>query len=107
MIAYTVTTTYADADADSARAAGRRLVEDGLVACAQVSGPIHSVYRWQGAIEAHEEHVLTLKTADDVLDRVMAAIKSDHPYENPEILATAAAAGSPEYLDWIEAQTRS
>src|SRR5690606_22419212 len=41
------TTTASEAEA---RSIARLLVEQRLAACVQISGPIHSVYRWQGEI---------------------------------------------------------
>ena len=38
------------------------LVDLRLAACAQVSGPITSTYRWQGQIENAEEWLCTAKT---------------------------------------------
>jgi len=39
-------------------------VESGLVACANIHGPIRSVYRWQGKVERAEEWVIEFKTAE-------------------------------------------
>ena len=43
-----VTTTLPDREA--ANRIGRRLVEERLAACAQVVGPVSSVYWWQGEV---------------------------------------------------------
>src|SRR5207244_6563382 len=45
-------------DAEEAARIGRTLVVERLAACANVVGPIHSVYRWQGAVEEAAEHLL-------------------------------------------------
>lgn len=87
----------------AAEVAGRVLVERRLVACAQIGGPIMSIYRWQGAIESSEEWTLTLKTRRDRFEGVAAAIRELHSYEVPEIVATAIFAGSEAYLEWIAA----
>jgi periplasmic divalent cation tolerance protein len=36
----------------------------------------------------------------------MGLIRSNHPYELPEIVAVPIADGLPVYLDWIGAETR-
>ena len=38
-------------DRDVALTLAREMADARLIACAQVTGPIASVYRWQGAIE--------------------------------------------------------
>jgi periplasmic divalent cation tolerance protein len=39
------------------------LVDLRLAACAQVSGPMQSTYRWEGKIENAEEWLCTAKTS--------------------------------------------
>lgn len=94
-----VTTFASKAKADEV---GRELVHLRLVACAQSSGPVTSAYRWQGLIETSEEYVLTLKTRRDLFDQVATELRSMHTYETPEILAFEVAAGSADYLKWLE-----
>ena len=77
------------------------LVQRRLAACAQTLGPIHSHYRWQGAIEEAREWQCLLKTKADLFPQVEAAILELHPYEEPEILAVPILAGSPGYLAWV------
>ncbi|MCE9605858.1 MAG: divalent-cation tolerance protein CutA [Planctomycetia bacterium] len=81
---------------------GLELVRRGLVACAQVGGPIASMYRWHGQIETTEEWTLTLKTRRDRFDAVATAIRELHTYEMPEIVAFDIVATSAAYLQWIE-----
>ena len=40
---------------EEARRIARQLVEERLAACANILGPCHSIYRWQGAIEEAAE----------------------------------------------------
>ena len=81
---------------------GRELVHLRLVACAQTSGPVTSAYRWEGLIETSEEYVLTLKTRRDLFDKVVTELRRLHTYKVPEILAYNVAAGSDDYLKWLE-----
>lgn len=96
-----VTTLPSRAEADRL---ARVLVERRLAACVQVSGPIASTYRWQGAIEAGEEWVCTAKCRAGRFDDVAAVISSLHPYETPEVLATPIVAAAPRYLTWLDAE---
>jgi len=93
-------------DAESARRLARRLVEDRLAACVTIGAPVESMYHWRGAIETATEVPLTAKTRGELFDAVAAAIRSQHPYELPEILAVPITDGSPAYLAWIDAQSR-
>jgi len=89
-------------NSEQAQKLGRDLVEKRLAACAQVDGPINSVYWWQGRVEEAQEWRLTLKTVRAHYDRLEEEILRLHPYTTPEILATPIEAGSADYLDWLQ-----
>jgi periplasmic divalent cation tolerance protein len=80
------------------------LVDLRLAACAQVSGPITSVYRWQGKIESAEEWVCTAKTSRQHVPAIQDVLKRLHPYELPELIATPIVGGSEAYLKWLAEQ---
>ena len=77
------------------------LVGEGLAACVQVTGPIASTWRWQGAVERAEEWGLRAKTTRAQLDALAARVAALHPYDLPEVLAFPAVGGSAAYLDWV------
>lgn len=83
------------------------LVERRLAACVQTLGPIRSRYRWQGAVEEAEEWQCLAKTEASRYDEVEAAIREQHSYEEPEIVAMPIVAGSAGYLDWLSAEVRA
>jgi len=94
-----VTTTLPDREA--AHRLGGRLVEERLAACAQVVGPVSSVYWWQGEVETAAEWYCHLKTTVGRVSALMSRIRELHPYETPEIIAVPVAEGDQEYLNWI------
>ena len=48
---------------------------------------------------------LLIKTSAARLAELTAAIRASHPYELPEVVALDIAAGLPEYLAWVAAET--
>lgn len=94
------------ASAEEADRLGRLAVEGRLAACAQVSGPIDSTYRWEGEITSATEWVCTLKTTADRVPSLTTALRAAHSYQVPEILVSDVNGGDPDYLAWLEAQTR-
>lgn len=92
---------------EQAERIARVLVEARLAACVQVSGPIESCYRWQGAVTNSQEWVCSAKTRSLLYDQLESAIRRHHPYQTPEIIAVPVAAGSADYLAWLEAETQS
>ena len=90
------------ASREEAEKIAHALVERRLAACANIIGPIHSVYRWQGKVETAAEHLLLIKTTAARLDAVAGAIRELHSYELPECIQLSIEGGSADYLQWIE-----
>ncbi|HET6628355.1 MAG TPA: divalent-cation tolerance protein CutA [Woeseiaceae bacterium] len=80
------------------------LVERRLAACVQQIR-IASRYRWDGQVQCDDEILLLVKTSAAAADAAMQAIKDDHPYEVPEIIALPISDGLPAYLDWLAKET--
>ena len=68
-------------DTESARAFAAEAVEARLAACANILGPMTSVYRWQGAVEQATETPMLLKTTSDVVEALRA--RPDTPMRPP------------------------
>lgn len=81
-------------------------VESGLVACANILGPIRSVYRWQDKVERAEEWVVELKTAEPRLLKLMRLVQEHHSYDLPAFYVLPALAGHADYLAWAGAGTK-
>lgn len=79
----------------------QKMLELRLVACAQVSGPIYSTFRWEGKINTAEEYLTHLKTETRLVDHCIETIQSLHPYDTPEIIATKIETANSDYLKWI------
>lgn len=91
---------------DDAEIISKRVVEQRLVACAQVIGPIKSTYWWKEKIEQTEEWLCIMKSRGDLYEALEKAIKSIHPYEVPEIVAVPIVSGSQSYLAWLEQELK-
>jgi periplasmic divalent cation tolerance protein len=91
--------------------AARRLADGAisahLGACAQIVGPITSVYRWEDEVQADQEWRVEVKTAADRVPALTEYLKAEHSYDVPEIIATPITGGSAEYLSWLVAETRA
>ena len=92
--------------ADEAAHIGRVLVEDRLAACANVIGPIRSIYRWEGAVEDAAEHLLVIKARAADFTALETRVRELHSYDVPEVIALPLRAGSAPYLAWLDDATR-
>lgn len=91
--------------AEKADALARGAIEARMAACAQVTPPITSVYRWEGAIQTAQEWQVLFKTSGERYAALAAYIQDTHPYDTPEIIATPIVRGSADYLSWVAAET--
>jgi len=90
---------------DEAKKIGRALVEERLVACANVIDGMESVYWWQGKLTEDREAVLIVKTRAALVDSVIARVKALHSYTVPCVVALPILAGNPAYLEWLATET--
>ena len=93
-------------DAETAGAFGRLAVERKLAACANVLGPMLSIYRWDGAVHSDTETPMLLKTTSGAAEPLKTLIIQQHPYEIPCILAipTDPNLCNPRYVQWAQNQ---
>lgn len=84
----------------------RKLVEEQLVACGNVLGPMTSVYRWQGQLEQNDEFVLLLKTRAELVEAVLRRVAELHSYECPCVVELPVGRSHEPFAAWVAAQTR-
>ena len=85
------------------------LVTQQLAACVNIMAPCTSVYQWpedgQLKLQNTTEIPMMIKTTQACYAVVEAAIRSQHPYELPEIIHVGVGGGLPAYIDWVIQQT--
>ena len=99
----TVLTTTASEEKARELAAGA--VRERAAACAQISAPVTSVYRWEGAVQNDPEWQVLFKTSSARYDALEAYLHRTHDYDVPEIIATPVVRGGEGYLAWVEEET--
>jgi periplasmic divalent cation tolerance protein len=82
-----------------------KLVQKGLVACAQISQPIQSIYQWNGEVKTEKEFKITLKFTAEKVEEVTKEIVDLHPYDLPQWVYLKVDSNS-EYAEWVWAQTQ-
>jgi periplasmic divalent cation tolerance protein len=92
-------------DVAAAERLARTLVEERLVACANLLPPLRSIYRWQGKIADDPEVLILFKTQRATYERLQSRILELHPYEVPEVLALPIERGHEVYLQWLLNET--
>ena len=90
---------------DHARLMARSLIDERLAACVEIQ-TVDSLYHWKGDVCDTVEYVLVIKTRADLYPQIENRIRALHTYELPQIVAIPIVAGSPDYLNWIDQETR-
>ena len=90
-------------DADSARAAAAALLDDRLIACANIMGAIESHFVWDGARGSGSEVGVLFKTTADSLEDCVNRLGTLHPYDTPAIIGWRCDAAHPASLAWLAA----
>ncbi len=85
---------------------GRYLLEQRLVACAQLDPPLDSLYWWNGKIEQTKEYRLVMKSSLSLWKDLEQAILGKHSYDTPEIIAIPVFATSEKYHKWLQKELR-
>ncbi len=78
------------------------LLNDKLIACANIIGPITSIFQWSGNLDRAQEHLVLMKSRRDLFERLTEAVTLMHSYKVPEILVIPIVEGSRTYLDWLQ-----
>src|SRR4051794_3384427 len=99
-----VVTTVADKTEAERLAAS--VLEKRLAACVQIIGPIDSHYWWNGRLEKATEYSVLMKTHVKMYAKLEKLLLEEHPYDEPEVIATIAEHVSPGYLQWLKDELR-
>ena len=90
-------------DAQSARAAAAILLDERLIACANIMGSIESHFVWDGARASGQEVGVLFKTLAAHLPSLVSRLGIIHPYDTPAIIGWRCDAAHPASLAWLAA----
>ncbi len=99
-------TTWPDPEGPARAAAV--LLEERLIACANVLSPMVSVFRWEGEVQTEDETPVLFKTSRARAEETSARLLALHPYDEPCVLAisTERALSAPGFTGWVAEETR-
>jgi periplasmic divalent cation tolerance protein len=87
-------------EADAEKVADR-LLEEGLIVCANILPGVRSLYVWKGERGDARELACLFKTRADLLEAAVARIAALHPYEIPAVLGWRCDNAAPATLEWL------
>lgn len=90
-------------DPETARSVTGQLLDERLIACANILGTMESHFLWHGARSSGSETAVLLKTTADLLDICVARLGLLHPYDTPAIIGWRCTVADPATLAWLVA----
>ena len=81
----------------------RRLLDEKMIACANIMGPVSSFFWWENKIDEAKEFLVFMKSHERLFRGLSSRIKEAHSYQVPEVIALPIIEGLPLYLEWLGA----
>lgn len=82
------------------------LLEKHLIACANILGPITSLYSWEGRLEENQEIAVLLKTTSEKAQEVIDSLQDLHSYDTPAILEIPVGKAALPFCEWVHKEAR-
>ena len=90
---------------DAALLIARTLVEERLVACANIVDGVTSVYRWENQLHEDPEVAVFAKTTAILAADAVERVRQLHDYDCPCVTAWDITAAN-DYVSWVRDETR-
>ncbi len=93
-------------DRETASRIADTLLDEGLIACANLIGPIESRFVWQGQRDTAQEFGALFKTDGRLLEEATERLGVLHPYDIPAIMGWRCDAVPTMASEWLAATGR-
>lgn len=90
---------------EEARQAAQTLLQEKLVACANIVPEMLSIFRYEGKVQSASEVGVLFKTEARLLDVATSRLAELHPYETPAICGWLADSAPQETREWLAGLT--
>ena len=101
-----VTGYIAFGSVDEARTICRKLINDKLIACANILPEHEAIYSWENQIKSSKEVSAIIKTSQHAINAINQLLQETHSYECPCFIHWGIDGGNNHFLDWITQQTK-
>lgn len=86
---------------DEAISVSRTLLEEKLIACANVDDSVTALFPWEGMLHEEREVAVLAKTSRQKRDAVIKRIRELHSYQIPSIVSWKSEAADPAFVTWV------
>lgn len=88
-------------DHEHARSVAKTLLDEELIACANILGPMESLFMWQGEYHSDQEVGVLFKTSQERLEQCVERLGVLHRYDSPAIMGWACDGTHPDTRKWL------
>lgn len=85
----------------------KKLLEERLIACANIVNGVRSLFWWDSKVNKTLEYLLVIKSKKSQFKKIVETVKKYHSYSVPEIIALPIIEGNDDYLNWIDETVRN
>lgn len=78
-----------------------QLLNEKLIACANIFPLGTSIYKWEGQVERNEEHTMILKTTPEKIEELKSRFAELHPYDIPCFVELATEDSYTPFSQWV------
>ena len=90
-----------------ARELAKYLLDQKLIACANIFPAHLAVYSWKGQVQEEQEVAMLIKAPAERFSSIEAAILEKHSYDTPCIVALNAEDAYGPFGDWVQGQCQN
>lgn len=83
------------------------LLDQKLIACANIFPAHTAIYSWEGAVQEEQEVAMLMKAPPELFSSVEEAIVEKHSYDTPCIVALNAQEAHGPFAEWVEGQCKA
>ena len=84
-----------------ARQVAKHLLKKKHIACANIYGPVNSIYPWKGKVADEKEWILIAKTLERNFEKVRREVEKIHSYTIPCIVKIPVSSNA-KYFKWLK-----
>lgn len=88
-------------DLEVARTIAGQLLQEKLIACANMFPAMEALFEWEGSVIQSSEVGVLFKTTADSLEALIRRLGEVHPYDTPAILGWTCDMAHPAVLGWL------
>lgn len=91
---------------EKAQLMAKKLIEEKLIACANIVDSVTSIYNWEDQVQTNNEVLCLMKSKTSLFENLKKRIKDLHTYDVPCIASFPIEMINADYISWLQKNLR-